>query len=269
MIGGSFGLALRAAGFSGRIVGVSRPATISRAIQKGAIDAGVSLEEAASEADLLFLSQPISVILETLDKLGGRLEPDALVSDAGSTKRRICERGTERLGANFLGGHPMAGKESRGVEMAEAKLFRGRPWLVTPYSTGRIDSPRCQEFLAWLKRIGAHTTVCSPEDHDRWVARSSHLPQMLSTTLAHSLGAREDREAVLGAAGPGLAGMTRLALSSWDIWKDILATNGDYIAEALREFHADLGRASEELDEGALEERFRQGAEFAARLRKT
>jgi prephenate dehydrogenase len=269
LIGGSFGLALRAAGFSGRIVGVSRPATISRAIQKGAIDAGVSLEEAASEADLLFLSQPISVILETLNKLGGKLKPDALVTDAGSTKRRICERGIERLGASFLGGHPMAGKESRGVEMAEAKLFRGRPWLVTPYGAGNVDSPRSQEFLTWLKRIGAHTMICSAEDHDRWVARSSHLPQMLSTTLAHSLGAREDREAVLGAAGPGLAGMTRLALSSWDIWKDILATNGDYIAEALREFHADLGRASEELDEGALEERFRQGAEFAARLRKT
>jgi prephenate dehydrogenase len=92
---------------------------------------------------------------------------------------------------------------------------------------------------------------------------------MLSTALAHSLGACEDREELLNATGPGLKSMTRLALSSWNVWKDILATNGDYIAEALREFHADLGRAAEELDEGALEERFRQGAEFAARLRKT
>ena len=268
LIGGSFGLALRDAGFAGRIVGVSRPATISKAVRSGAIDAGVSLEEAAAQADLLFLSQPISVILETLDKLGGTLKPNALVTDAGSTKRRICERGAERLGSGFLGGHPMAGKESRGVEMAEAQLFRSRPWLVTPHGAGKIESPRFQEFLTWLKRIGAHTVVCSPEDHDRWVARSSHLPQMLSTTLAGSLGAREDCEAVLGAAGPGLAGMTRLALSSWDIWKDILATNGDYIAEALREFHADLGRAADELDAGTLEERFRQGAEFAARLSK-
>jgi len=268
LIGGSFGLALRAAGFSGRIVGVSRPSTIANAVRSGAVDAGVSLEEAAAEADLLFLSQPISVILETLDKLGGQLKPDALVTDAGSTKRRICERGTERLGGSFLGGHPMAGKESRGVEMAEAQLFRGRPWLVTPYGAGKIESPRSQEFLTWLKRIGAHAMVCSPEDHDRWVARSSHLPQMLSTTLAHSLGAREDREAVLGAAGPGLAGMTRLALSSWDIWKDILATNGDYIAEALREFQAELEQASENLGKGSLEDTFRQGAEFAARLQK-
>lgn len=269
LIGGSFGLALRAAGFSGRIVGVSRPATISKAVLIEAIDAGASLEEAAALADLLFLSQPISLILETLEKLGGKLKPGALVTDAGSTKRRICERGSEHLGGSFLGGHPMAGKESRGVEVAEAGLFRGRPWLVTPHGDNKLGSLRTQEFLIWLKRIGAHVIVCSPEDHDQWVARSSHLPQILSTTLAQSLAAREDREALLGAAGPGLAGMTRLALSSWDIWKDILATNGDCIAEALREFQAELGRAAVELDAGTLEERFHQGAEFAAQLRET
>ncbi len=268
LIGGSFGLALRAAGFSGRIVGVSRPETITKAVRAGAVDAGVNLEEAAADADLLFLSQPISVILETLEKLGGKLKQGALVTDAGSTKRRICERGAERLGGSFLGGHPMAGKESRGVEMAEAGLFRGRTWLVTPYGDQKLASLRSQEFLTWLKRIGAHTIVCSPEDHDQWVARSSHLPQMLSTTLAQALGAREDREALLGAAGPGLTSMTRLALSSWDIWKDILATNGDSIAEALREFQVELEQASVNLSKGALEDTFRQGAEFAARLQK-
>jgi prephenate dehydrogenase len=83
------------------------------------------------------------------------------------------------------------------------------------------------------------------------------------------LGGREDREAILGAAGPGLASMTRLALSSWEIWKDILATNGDYIAEALREFQGELGQASGDLASGSLEEVFRQGAEFAARVHKS
>lgn len=269
MIGGSFGLALRAAGFNGRITGVSRPATIARAIAMGAIDAGVSLEEAAAEADLLFLSQPIAVILETLEKLGGKVKPGALVTDAGSTKRRICERGCASLGAQFLGSHPMAGKESRGVETAEAGLFRGRPWLVTPCGAANVESPQAREFLTWLDRIGARATICTPEEHDRRVARSSHLPQMLATTLAHTLEIRPDREGVVSAAGPGLASMTRLALSSWDIWKDILATNGDYIAEALEEFHAELHRASDELGAGTLEERFRLGAEFAARLQKT
>lgn len=269
MIGGSFGLALRAAGFGGRIVGVSRPGTVRKAMDRGAIDAGVSLEEAAAEADLLFLSQPVSIILETLEKLGGKLKPGALVTDAGSTKRRICECGVKQLGAGgFLGGHPMAGKETTGVEAAEAELFRGRPWLVTPCVAENMGSAPSPELLMWLKRIGARTVICTPEDHDRWVARSSHLPQMLSTTLAEWLGGREDREAILGAAGPGLGSMTRLAQSSWEIWRDILATNGDYIAEALREFHAELDQTTGTLASGSLEATFHAGADFAARVRK-
>ncbi len=269
LIGGSFGLALRAAGFGGRIVGVSSAGTIGKAVARGAIDEGVSLEQAAAEADLVLLAQPISVILETLPKLGGKLKPGALVTDAGSTKRCIVECGTQALGSAFLGGHPMAGKESRGVEVAEAELYRGRPWLVTPRGAEELEKPQAREFLTWLERIGAQVKVCSPGEHDRRVARSSHLPQMLATTLARGLGARADRAAVAGAAGPGLTDMTRLALSAWPIWKDIVATNGDYIAEALGEFQEELGTTQRLLKAGELEEAFRQGAEFAAEVRRT
>ncbi len=103
LIGGSFGLALRAAGFEGRIVGVSSAGTIGKAVARGAIDEGVSLEQAAAEADLVLLAQPIAVILETLPKLAGKVRPGALVTDAGSTKRRIVECGTQALGSAFLG----------------------------------------------------------------------------------------------------------------------------------------------------------------------
>lgn len=92
---------------------------------------------------------------------------------------------------------------------------------------------------------------------------------MLATTLARGLGARGDRAAVVAAGGPGLTGMTRLALSSWTIWKDILATNGDYVGEALSEFQSELGEMLELLKAGALEEAFREGADFAAEVRKT
>ena len=268
LIGGSFGLALREAGFSGRILGVSSPATIEKAVARGAIDEGVTLAEAVVEADLMLLAQPISVILRTLPQLAGLMQPDALVTDAGSTKRRIVEAGTQALGGGFLGGHPMAGKESRGVDVAEAELFRGRPWLVTPRENKDLEGLRAREFLFWVERIGAHVVVCSAEEHDRRVARSSHLPQMLSTTLGRELGARADREAIVGAAGPGLMGMTRLALSAWPIWKDILATNGDYIAEALREFQGELDATVRQLAAGELEQVFREGASFAAQVRK-
>jgi prephenate dehydrogenase len=109
--------------------------------------------------------------------------------------------------------------------------------------------------------------VCSADDHDRWVAHSSHLPQLLATTLAQSLGEREDREAVLGAAGPGLASMTRLAMSGWPIWKDILATNSDYIAEALEEYRTALSGTIGALNSDSLEQNFKIAAEFAARAK--
>jgi prephenate dehydrogenase len=140
---------------------------------------------------------------------------------------------------------------------------------VTPRVAEDLEGPRAKEFLTWLARIGAQAIVCSAEEHDRRVARSSHLPQMLATTLARGLGARGDREAVAGAAGPGLAGMTRLALSAWPIWKDILATNGDYIAEALGEFQGELSETLRLLEAGELEQAFREGAEFAAEVRRT
>ena len=269
LIGGSFALALRAAGFPGKILGVSSPTTIATATRLRMIDAGVTLDEAAAQSDLILLAQPISIILETIPKLAGKLKAEALVTDAGSTKRRICECAAAHLppGA-FLGGHPMAGKESRGCEAAEAELFRGRPWLVTPSRQEDLEPLRTVEFLTWLKRIGARTIIATAGEHDQWVARSSHVPQLLSTTLAAGLEVREDREAIAGAAGPGLAGMTRLAMSSWPIWADILATNSDSIAAALEEFQADLNRTRSALAAGEMEPLFRQGAKFASKLKR-
>ena len=127
LIGGSFALALRRAGFKGEILGVSSGSTISEALRLGVIDRGVPLEEAALASDLVYLAQPIRQIIETLSLLSGRLKPGALVTDAGSTKVEIVKQGKRLLGpGQFLGGHPMAGKEVRGVAAAEAGLFQGR-----------------------------------------------------------------------------------------------------------------------------------------------
>ncbi len=127
LIGGSLGLALRKRGFPGTILGISSPKTIETALSRGAIDRGVTLQEAAAEADVILLAQPISVILQTIEELIPIARPDCLITDAGSTKRLICERG----GALpcFLGGHPMAGKETTGIGAADADLFSGRPWI--------------------------------------------------------------------------------------------------------------------------------------------
>lgn len=254
LIGGSFGLALRAAGFTGRLLGVSRPATLEKALAAGAIDEGGTLEEMVPRADVVFLSQPIAAILETIDRLGPLLKAGALVTDAGSTKRLIGERAAGL--PRFVGGHPMAGKESQGVESAEAGLFAGRSWILT-------GDPG-PEFVGWLERIGARVVRLTAEEHDAQVALSSHLPQLLSTALASMLEGR----VTTSVAGPGLESMTRLALSSHDLWRDILATNRPAIAGALADFAATLDAVRDELERGDLESRFVKARRMGLSIRQ-
>src|SRR5262249_16379978 len=125
LIGGSFALALRKAGFAGRILGVSSAQTIEKAVRKGVIDEGVLLEQAVPQSDLIYLAQPIGRILDALPLVTQLAKPLCLVTDAGSTKEVIVTRAENLFrenGAVFLGGHPMAGKAERGVEAAEADL---------------------------------------------------------------------------------------------------------------------------------------------------
>ena len=254
LIGGSFALALRAAGYKGPILGVSRPATLTKAIERGVIDQGGTLADIVPQADLVFLSQPIGAILETIDQLAPLLKPGTLVTDAGSTKKLIVERAAQL--PRFVGGHPLAGKESQGVESADAQLFAGRPWILT--------SDPGPEFVQWLQLIGARIVYLSPDEHDAQVALSSHLPQLLSTALASML----DGRVTTSTAGPGLESMTRLALSSHHLWRDILATNQSAIAAALAEFAATLDEVRAELQRGELESRFVKARELASAIRQ-
>jgi prephenate dehydrogenase len=258
LIGGSFGLALRQAGFQGSIAGVSSARSVAEALARGAIDRGVSLEEACAEADLIFLAQPISGILETLPKLNPLVRSGTLVTDAGSTKHAICEEARRSLTrCAFLGGHPMAGKEARGAAAAEGDLFRGRPWILT----GEPDHPVARVFRKWIALFGAREVILDASSHDSMVAWSSHLPQLASTALASVLC---DQAPDAGrVAGPGLMDMTRLAMSSFDLWRDILETNRAAVGLALDAYIAKL----QDLRSG-FETEFARGGEFARGLRE-
>ena len=262
LIGGSFGLAIKAAGFRGEVIGVSSPRTIEPAIRLGAIDRSLSLAEAAAAADLIYLAQPVSRILATIRLLDDFVGPDALVTDAGSTKHLIVDTARKHLRrCAFLGGHPLAGKESRGVENAEADLFRGRIYVLTPGSAEELEHPVARWFSDWLDRIGAKKIILGADEHDRRVAFSSHLPQLASTALASVLA---DRDVL---AGPGLLGSTRLALSAYEIWRDILATNSDPIADALSSYIQKLEYLRDNLRSRAMQEEFEAASRFARRLR--
>src|SRR5260370_39221828 len=239
LIGGSFALAIRKAGFSGRIIGVSSPGTIRRALEVHVSDEGLTAHEAAAAADLIYLSQPILQIAGSLAELNAWVRPEALITDAGSTKTVIADHAAIAISrCQFLGGHPMAGREKRGVDAAEADLFRGRPYVLTPRSQAELDTPMARELAGWIQRIGACTIVLSPAEHDRIVAFTSHLQQLGSTALAAMLAGRTEPK--WGCFGPALAHNTRLAPSSFDICGDILATNKDALRQPLRYHSATL-----------------------------
>lgn len=266
LIGGSFGLALREAGFAGEIAGVSSPAAIEAGIATGAISRGISLEEATATADLIYLAQPVDRILISLEELGKSARRGCLITDGGSTKSAIVKKASEHLrDAAFLGGHPMAGKEQRGAQASEADLFRGRPYVLCV--PGVNQSPFENDFRAWLERMGANVLEMSAEEHDRTVAMTSHLPQLLSTALADTL-ARSDNEQLANVFGGGLIDMTRLALSSPELWLSILETNKGPVSAALNEFSKTLSRIQEALDTGDLRTYFERAATYSSELRK-
>jgi len=257
LIGGSFALALRKAGFSGRIVGVSSQAAVDAALARRAIDEALPLREAAAISDLIYLAQPIDRILQTLGEIDSVSKPGAIVTDAGSTKREIVARAAKAIRhARFIGGHPMAGKESRGVEEADADLFQGRPYVLTS---------RNPDLESWIERIGARLVFLTPEEHDRLVAVTSHLPQLISTALAAVIGAQTEAEKV---AGPAAMDLTRLALSPYDIWRDIFATNAEAVDAALAAFLAKLQTLRAMLRNPEMELEFEAASEAAKALRR-
>jgi prephenate dehydrogenase len=269
LIGASFGLALRHAGFDGSILGVSSPRAIADALAAGAIDRGAPLAEAVAGADLVFLSQAIGRILDTIRHLDPLLQPGALVTDAGSTKCAIVDLARQSITrAQFLGGHPMAGKEKRGAAAADGELFRGRTWVFTPDEQAELETPAARDFTAWLRRFGARLVTLDCDQHDRLVAMTSHVPQLASTALAALLAEQLPAGAKLEVAGPGLLDMTRLALSSYDLWRDILATNTEHIETALSFYIQKLEHLRENLRTRQLQEEFARGAGIAARLRQ-
>ncbi len=266
LIGGSFALALRKAGFTGRIIGVSSDDTIRTAIALNVVEEALPANEAAAQADLLYLAQPIHKIISSLADLNNWVKPGALITDAGSTKQAIVDRASQAVSrAQFLGGHPMAGRERRGVEAAEADLFQGRPYVLTPRSASELKSEAAREFLGWIPRIGSLPVILSAEEHDRTVAFTSHLPQLASSALAAMLDGRP--EPATGIYGPALVDSTRLALSSFDIWGDILDTNRHHILVALECYIAKLQEFREHIDSDAMRRSFDAAARLAAKVR--
>ena len=262
LIGGSLGLALKHAGFSGQIVGCDKRAILDVAEVRGAIDrAEADLERAIVGSDLVVLATPVGCILSQLEALAHLLPPDTLITNTGSTQQRFVEGARMLFGSHarsrVLPAHSMAGKESGGIENADAELFRNAVWLITPVEPDQAHTQRQEEFLALLRDIGGRLLVMDAARHDRLCAWLSHLPQMIATALACSL--REefgDDEVLTQIGGRALREMTRIARSPYSMWRDVALTNTENIEEALLLFEQQLAHLRENLRSSGLREMF-------------
>jgi prephenate dehydrogenase len=273
LIGGSLAMVARQQGLVGRIVGTGRTQpNLDVAVQRGIVDTATrDLGEAARGSDLIVLAVPILAMRAALEAMAAQCAPGAIVTDVGSVKEYVVRELEPALapGMALVAAHPVAGKETTGAAAADPDLFRDRRVIVTPSRTSTAEATGKIEAL-W-KATGARVERMEPVLHDALLARSSHLPQIISSALAAALAdERVGGKLALEYGAGGLRDMTRLAASSWEMWRDIMMTNREAIADALRLF----GTAVEEFqiaiesgDAAAMERIFRRGAAMRGKLR--
>jgi len=271
LIGASVGLALKASGFRGKILGFDVNAEeLSTALKLGAIDEALKSREAvpASKADVTVLCTPVLPILDWMEQLAPALGEQQLVTDVGSTKREIAAKAARIFNqegrARFLPGHPMAGKESGGAALAEATLFGGATWLFTPVAE---ESTLEAAWRAMVREFGANVRDMDAERHDEVCAWVSHLPQMMSTALAALLedtfaGDPEGLAAVQAIGGRALRETTRLGASPYSMWRDVAMTNTAEIAQTLSALEQRLAHLRENLRTPELREEFARANRF-------
>ncbi len=259
LIGCSVALALRAAGFDGALEGVDRSeAERAAAMATGGFTRVRATEGGLPEADVVVLATPVLGVLEWMERLAPVLREGQLVTDVGSTKAVIARRAAELFGgpkkAEFLPGHPMAGKESGGAALAEGRLFAGATWLFTPVGP---ETERTAAWREWVRRMGARTEDLDPERHDEICAWVSHLPQFVATALASLLEERFGEDPVVGAVGGrAIREMTRLGASPYSMWRDVAMTNGEAIAEVLQALEQQMAHLRENLRGPELRQMF-------------
>jgi prephenate dehydrogenase len=244
LIGGSIALAARRRWPSGLVIAVDEKPVLERAMVLHAIDVAADDPVVMRGADLVVLAAPVRENVKLLGELAEHVPGSAVVTDVGSTKRRMVEAARAlppRLA--FVGGHPLAGAARAGIEHARPDLFEGRPWLFTP-DEGR-GAEAVERLCTFVTALGAEPRMTDAATHDRLLAFLSHLPQLTASALMHVVG--EGAEFGLTYAGRGLIDTTRLASSPAGVWQDVCATNADEIGHALdayidvlRELRADL-----------------------------
>ncbi len=263
LIGGSLGLAIKKRKLAKMVMGVvHRRQTIAEAFRRHALHgATMNLKEGVRDADLVILCAPVSTILQQLKILKPLLKPGARVMDVASSKLLIDHAAKKYLkGIHFVGCHPMAGSAKSGLANADADLFEGAGCFVT-----RVDD----KINKLWRSLGARTHILTPQSHDEWVARVSHLPHILAFALFQSGGAQKLARLGIEACNPSIQDLARLSKSDPKLWADILISNKTEIITALNEHETSvrhLKKALSSRNARALEKFILQANVFSQRL---
>jgi prephenate dehydrogenase len=249
LIGGSIGLAAR--GRAGaHVCGYDPDESVrAKALELGAIDTQApDVAAAVAGAEVVFIAVPIGVLAQTVHDALAAAGPDCVISDVASTKRIVADAGAD---ARFIGGHPLAGAETAGVEHAREDLFDGATWYLTP-AQGSTAGVLYERLHRLLRSFGARPTAIDAETHDRLMACVSHLPHVLANLLvaqaASLLGDEESQR--LPALGPSFRDATRFAGANSSIWTDIYMSNRDALIASIDELAGRLQQARALLSKG-------------------
>jgi prephenate dehydrogenase len=245
LIGGSIGLALRQGKKSTwEIVGYSRrKQTVASALGLGAIERGeTNLKDAVRRAELVIIATPVLTVKEILSEIAPHLPSGCIVTDTGSTKVQIMKWAEEMLPptVNFIGGHPMAGRETYGIQAAKAELFRGCTYCLTPSEKASPES--IDTVVGMVKKLEAIPFFIDPQEHDNLVAGVSHLPMLLSATLVSLTTKNPSWARMSNLAASGYHDLTRLASGNPEVNSQICLSNQEAIIDWIDEFSRELER---------------------------
>jgi prephenate dehydrogenase len=239
LLGGSIGLAVRAKEPACKIVGWGhRISNLHKAQKIGAIDfAELDAAKAVDGSDLVILGTPVGAFEPVLRQIAPALSPGCVVTDVGSTKRSIVKAARKILpkGAFFVGSHPIAGSEKRGIDYARTDLFRHALCIVTP--TKYTDQAALRTAESFWKMLEMRVVRLSPEAHDRHLADVSHLPHLLAAAMVAM-----QKDSAIEFCGQGFLDATRIAGGDAGLWRDILLDNADNLRAGMKRFNKELDR---------------------------
>jgi len=233
LIGGSLGLALKKQRLAGRVIGLSRRQKNAKLAKKiGAIDIIGSSLEAVEGADLVILATPVNTIIELAPKIVKKLKKGCIVIDVGSTKERIVSK-LSALIPNFVGCHPLAGSEKKGIVNLQENIFKGSICIITPAL--KINHAVLNKIKLFWKKLGAKVVILSPKKHDQVLAFTSHLPHAVAFSLISAI-----PDKFLKISSSGLKDITRISGSDELLWSQIFLSNRENLLAAVSSFQAKL-----------------------------